>query len=196
MKVNIIEESGYSGALLGMALSYYDHITPLEEWWTEEKIVKADKRAKLLAHKDGGHNKLLEHITVQLYIQATRGFWQEFDTYRAGVSKQSASTMHTLKNRIVGYDDFEVGTSKCMVSAFNKCLLSYKSPKSPYYNDITRLKENLPEGWLQERVITTNYKVLRHIYSQRHDHRYKHWRTFCEYLLNNLQHPYFIKENL
>jgi hypothetical protein len=31
MKINIIEETGYSGALLGMALSYYDHITPLEE---------------------------------------------------------------------------------------------------------------------------------------------------------------------
>lgn len=194
MKVNIIEESGYSGALLGMALSYYDHITPLEEWWTEEKILKADKRAKLLAHKDGGHNKFLESINVQIFVQATRGFWQEFDTYRVGITKQSSSTMHTLDKRLVGYNDFEVGTSKCMVASFNKCLLSYKNPKSPYYRDITRLKENLPEGWLQERVISTNYKVLRHIYKQRFNHRYKHWLTLTDYLVDKLQHPYFIKE--
>ena len=196
MRIKIIEESGYEGALLGMALSYYDHITPIEEWWDEERKAKAAKRLKLLAHKDGGHNKALESITVQIYVQATRGFWQEFDTYRVGITKQSASTMHTLKNRLVGYYDFEEGISKCLVAAFNKCLLSYKSPKSKHYNDITRLKENLPEGWLQERVITTNYKVLRHIYAQRHDHRYKHWRTFCCYLLTNLKYPEFIKEEV
>ena len=196
MKIKILEETGYEFALLGMALSYYDHIDPIEEWWNEERKQKADKRAKLLAHKDLGHNKFLESMGVCLYVQATRGFWQEFDTYRVGVTKQSSSTMHKLSKRIVGYSDFEEGTSKCMISAFNKCLLSYKSPKSPYYNDITRLKENLPEGWLQERVVTTNYKVLRHIYGQRYDHRYKHWRTFCEFLLNNLEHPHFIKEQV
>jgi hypothetical protein len=100
--------------------------------------------------------------------------------------------MHTLSKRPVTIDDFEVGTSPLVINAFNYCLEEFKNPESEYYKDITRLKENLPEGWLQERVVCTNYKVLRHIYNQRYNHRYKHWRIFCQYLLDNLQFPEFI----
>lgn len=195
MNIKILEESGYSHALLGMALSYYDHIEDIDTWWNEERKEKASKRIKLLAHKDGGHGKSLESIQVWVYIKATRGFWAEMDTYRAGVTKQSASTMHTLSKRPVTVDDFEVGTSPLVINAFNYCLEEFKNPESPSYKDITRLKENLPEGWLQERVVCTNYKVLRHIYNQRKDHRYKHWRTFCQYLLDNLEFPEFIDES-
>lgn len=195
MDIKILREAGYPEALLGMSLSFYDHAIPLEEFWDEAKQVKAQNRAHTLAHKDGGHNKFIESIQVWVYIKATRGFWQEFDTYRAGVTKQSSSTMHTLSKRPVTVDDFEVGTSPLVINAFNYCLEEFKNPESEHYKDITRLKENLPEGWLQERVVCTNYKVLRHIYLQRNNHRYKHWRTFCQYLLDNLEFPEFIDES-
>ncbi len=192
MDISVLREAGQDEALLGMSLSFYDHQIPLEEFWNEDRFTRAVARANSLAHKDGGHNKFSESIVVWIYIKATRGFWQEFDTYRAGVTKQSASTMHTLSKRPVTIDDFEVGTSPLVINAFNYCLEEFKNPESEYYKDITRLKENLPEGWLQERVVCTNYKVLRHIYNQRYNHRYKHWRTFCQYLLDNLQFPEFI----
>lgn len=197
MDIKILREAGYSEALLGMSLSFYDHAIPLEEFWDEAKQVKAQNRAHTLAHKDGGHNKFIESIQVWIYIKATRGFWQEFDTYRAGVTKQSSSTMHTLSKREVTSADFEEGTSPTIITAFNQCLRDYKTDTwgTEYYKDITRLKENLPEGWLQERVVCTNYKVLRHIYLQRNNHRYKHWRTFCQYLLDNLEFPEFIDES-
>lgn len=195
MDIKILKEAGYPEAILGMSLSFYDHAIPLEEFWDETKQVRAMNRSDSLAHKDGGHNKFLESVVVWVYIKATRGFWAEMDTYRAGVTKQSASTMHTLSKRPVTVDDFEVGTSPLVINAFNYCLEEFKNPESPYYKDITRLKENLPEGWLQERVVCTNYKVLRHIYNQRKDHRYRHWRTFCQYLLDNLEFPEFIDEN-
>jgi hypothetical protein len=193
MKVTVMREAGYGEALLGLSLSFYDHKEPLMRWWCSEgKIARAQHRAELLAHKPGGHNKFLESMQVWVLVQATRGFWQEFDTYRAGVTKQSASTMHTLDKRPVTAKDFEIGTSPAIIAAFNECLKEYKDSESPFYKDITRLKDNLPEGWLQERLVCTNYKVLQHIASQRQKHRYKHWRTFLEELKQKLKFPEFL----
>ena len=110
MYVEKLKEAGYQEALLGMSLSYYDHAIPLKEFWTEEKIAKAAKQASVLAFKQGGHNKFLESMQVWLFVQATRGFWQEFDTYRVGMTKQSSSTMHTLDKRAVEQADFSPQT--------------------------------------------------------------------------------------
>ena len=192
MKIELLEESGYHNALLGMSLSYYDHKDPIGDWWNSEKFARAERRAKTLAHNQGGHNKFLESISVTLFIQASRSFWSEFDTYRVGTTKQSASTMHTLDKRLTDIGDYEVGTSYTTVDAFNFCLVQYKDPESEYYKDITRLKNNLPEGWLQERVVVTNYKVIQNIYNQRHNHRLKYWKQFCEFLIANIEHPEFI----
>lgn len=193
MNTKVFREAGYEEALLGMSLSFYDHAIPLEEFWTDEKFERAKHRATSLAHKGGGHNKFLESIQVWVYVQASRDFWSEYDTYRAGMTKQSSSTMHTLDKRPVVQEDFEDGTSRMSIRAFNYSLAAYKDPASPYFKDITRLKKNLPEGWLQERMICTNYKVLQHIYKQRHNHRLKQWRQHIEELIGQLQHPEYMK---
>jgi len=192
MKVIVLAEEGMSPARIGLSLSFYDHQEDLKTWWGVEKIEKANKRMQALAFRNGGHNKFLESLQVWVFIQATRGFWQEFDTYRVGITKQSASTMHTLDKREVTAADFEVGTSAVSIAAFNTCLMQYKDPESEYFKDITRLKENLPEGWLQERIVNTNYKVLQNMVAQREKHRYKHWRTFVEELKLQLKYSEFI----
>lgn len=195
MEIKVLNENGLDSALLGLSLSYYDHAEPLGTWWTQEKFDKAMKRAKILAHNQGGHNKFIESLTVEIYIQAARSFWSEFDTYRVGMTKQSSSTMHTLDKRYVTTDDFETGTAQFMVDGFNLCLQDYKNPDHIHYKDITILKDNLPEGWLQERVVVTNYKTLQNIYWQREKHRLRYWRQFNEECLKQLQFPEFIKQN-
>jgi hypothetical protein len=188
-----LKEAGWEQALLGMSLSYYDHTNDLKSWW-EIQLPKAIKRAEKLAHLGGnsGESKFLESIQVWLFIQGTRGFWQEFDTYRVGVTKQSASTMHTLSKRAVTTSDFSPNTHPGMVATFNARLLDYHNPEHPAYHDVTTLKDNLPEGWLQERVVCTNYKVLQHIYNQRHKHRYKYWPQMMADLIAQLDHPEYI----
>jgi hypothetical protein len=187
MRVSVLREAGYDEALLGMSLSYYDHAVPLEEWWNDEKRARAERRAASLAHKHGGHNKLLEHIQLWIYVQASRAFWSEADTYRAGISKQSASTMHTLSKRPTTETDYEVGTSRGVIDAFNQVLSS-----NP---DVTRLKMNLPEGWLQERIICLNYKCLQNIIAQRDGHRLKQWNFFIDSVLEQVQHPEFLVQS-
>jgi len=82
MRIQVLEESGLSHALLGLSLNKNQ---PLDNMLT-----LSDK----LASKDGGHNKFLESIAVWLDITAPRYWWSQLDTYRAGVTKQSESTMH------------------------------------------------------------------------------------------------------
>ena len=184
MKVEILEEAGYEWACMGMAYSYKDRKDDRDLWWAEHKE-KAINRAAKLADKDGGHNKFLESIQVWIDIEATRSFWQEMDTYRVGMTKQSESTMHTLNKRRPEVEDFEEYVLPTTVVQFQKVWDEYRT-------DIMRLKENMPEGFLQRRVVCCNYKVLRNILNQRGKHRYLWWRVFNDEIRNQIQHPELI----
>lgn len=189
MKIKILKEAGYEEAILGLSLSFYDHLEPLSTWWTKEKQVRARQRALALAFKGGGHNKFLESIQIWVYIQAPRCFWSEFDTYRVGMTKNSSSTMHTLDKRYVVPEDFSPNTSFSSIKAFNDCITMYKEVGNSYYKDITFLKDNLPEGWLQERQLCFNYMTLQNIIRQRENHRLKYWKQFCTEILSMVEYP-------
>ncbi len=182
--LQIRREAGFDDALLGMALSYYDGLEPIETWWNEERKSKALRRAGTLAFKQGGHNKFLESMQVWMLIKASRGFWQEFDTYRAGVTKQSASTMHTISKRLLTTDDFTGDTAFEVICFINKMI--------KVDSGVNEIKANLPEGFLQLRMVCTNYKTLQNIVFQRRKHRLKEWRTFCSELQCQLMYPGFI----
>lgn len=171
MKVDVLYEAGYFEALLGLSLSY------------EQPLEKMVTVAAKLAHKDCGHNKFLESIAVWLDITAARYWWQQFDTYRVGVSKQSGSTMHTVLHRALTQDDFEQPIAQQILVRLNE-LISGK-----YFELV---KNELPEGFLQRRIVCTNYKVLRHIITQRESHRLKEWHTFCDAVRAQIEYPGFL----
>jgi len=185
MQVKILEEHGYDAALRGMAYSFKDRAEDPDTWW-EAKKDRAEQRAPLLAPKEGGHNKFLESIMVWMDVEASRAFWSEFDTYRVGMTKQSESTMHTLAKRKPEMWDFEEGTDWRIVSIYRDMWESMR-------HDINALKMNLPEGFLQRRIVCTNYKVLRNIIAQREGHRLKWWGVFIDEIRNQVQHPEFLK---
>ena len=184
MFVKVLEEHGLESALRGMAYSFRIRDDNVEDWW-ETKKERAYQRAAKLAHMDGGHNKFLESVQLWIDIDACRGFWSQMDTYRSGVTKQSDSTMHTLAKRPPVESDFEEGTDQRVIDLF-KVLWEEKQ------KDIVTLKDNLPEGYLQRRVVCTNYKTLRNIIAQRKNHRLKYWQTFCEKVLKQVEHPEFL----
>lgn len=184
MQVTVLSEHGYEEALRGMAYSYHDRNIPVNEWWGSQ-YAKSQRRAEKLANMGGGHNKFLESMTVYIDIEATRAFWSEFDTYRVGTTKQSESTMHTLSKRAPQYTDFEEGTPTYMIDAFIAMWYKHK-------DDVTTLKQCLPEGWLQRRLVVTNYKVLKNIVEQRRGHRYKWWDVFIKEVLDQLKYKEFV----
>ena len=181
MQVKVLREAGYEESLRGMAYSYKDRSADPDEWW-QGQFEKAQKRAVKLAPMEGGHNKFLESIQVWVDVEASRAWWSEADTYRVGTTKQSESTMHTLSKRPPTYADFEEGTLQTTIEAFQQAWEISKG-------DINVLKMNLPEGFLQRRIICTNYKVLKNIIAQRRGHRLKWWGVFIDNLLSQLEHP-------
>ena len=169
MEIIKLEERGLSSALLGLSLSYNcpeDH----------DMIRVANK----LFNKEGGHNVFLEQIQVWLDIDAPRYWWQQFDRYRVGTTRQSESTMHTLTKRPLTQMDFENHIPEEWLEQLN-ALIALK--------DWQTCKELLPESFLQRRIVTVNYKSLRNMVKQRQEHRLPEWQFFCKKILELIEHP-------
>jgi len=170
-----IDEYGYDNALSGLRLNY-----SLDD---DYDIYKTSKK---LAKLDDGHNKFLESICVWMLIRASRDFWVEFDTYRVGVTKQSESTMHTITTRPLVSMDFDAHVNYATILNLNQQINIYQQTrdKSEKAKLFKRIKKNLPEGFIQKRMICTNYKSLRNIIKQRLNHRLSEWKRFCEGMKN------------
>ena len=173
-------------ALFGVGLSYgltsdIKEVPALED--NHELYDRLMRIARGLAHKPGGgHNKFLETITLTLDMRAPRYWWQEFDTYRVGVTKQSESTMHTIMAREFRPSDFGHGVQANTLRMLNLT-------RSVYINEgnekekqrlFLSLKNDLPEGYLQRRIVCLNAKALQNMYTQRRAHRLPEWHQFFD----------------
>ena len=171
MQVRVLEEAGHRWAMLGLSLSY------------NQPIEKMPAVAAKLLPKGDSHVKFLESIVVWLDVTAPRYWWQQFDTYRVGVTKQSESTMHTLLKRPLAQGDFERPIPETTLHLLNDLIAKKR---------FDEVKTLLPEGFLQRRVVRANYKTLRHIVGQRHDHCLPEWQAFIQEVLAQVEHPAYL----
>lgn len=172
MEVKILRESGWEEAMFGLSLSY------------NQPVEKMPGVARKLLPRGGSHIKFLESVVVWLDITAPRYWWQQFDTYRVGMTKQSGSTMHTLMVRPLTQEDFEEEIPPAVLDAVNDAIAA---------RDFRLAKVILPESFLQQRQLCTNYKELRHIVGQRHNHRLPEWQVFVKEVLRQAERPFYLK---
>jgi hypothetical protein len=198
MTVNILGEHGKEYAYYGMSLSYglvdnyndfrsklvVDDIKTGKTLW--DRLIGVSDR---LFNRDNGENKFLESMAVWIEIDAPRYWWQEFDTYRVGMSKQSESTMHTISKRLLTQDDFVEDVDQESLDVVNRYIVKFQNALNPIakYVYFRKIKINLPEGFLQRRVVTTNYKTLRHIVDQRNKHRLIEWHLFIHEICGQIE---------
>ncbi len=194
MQVTIRLEAGYDMALYGMSLSFKDRAIPPEDWWDMNPLsarfipgasvrkYKISERAKQNANLGLGHNKFRRQIMLWVDIEAPRFWWSEFDTYKVGTVAQSESTMHTLKKRDITEADFENG---CVPISFD--IKKFNSIREALSIEV--LKAELPESYLQRRLVTLNYEVLSCMITQRKKHRLSHWPYFIEEIYRQAQYP-------
>jgi hypothetical protein len=175
MQISILKESGFEESMLGLSLSY------------NQPRDKMDGVSRKLYNKGGGHNKFLETMIVWLDITAARYWWQQFDTYRIGITKQSESTMHTILKKTLSQENFEGGIFPETVARLNR-LVGEK--------DFAQLKRELPESFLQRRILCTNYQTLRRMIEQRKGHKLEEWKIFCRFLKQNLRHQEYLEDIL
>jgi hypothetical protein len=185
MNVVVTGEEGYEEALLGLGFSKgLTSPHTLESFMQNtELFTRMDKVAFRMVKLGGSHAKFLESIVVWLDIQAPRCWWQHFDTYRVGVTKQSESTMNTIMKQELTQRDFVCDIPDDILYELN-WLIRQK--------DFDGVKYALPEGFLQRRIVCTNYKALARIYGQRKKHRLKDWDQFFSQLSLQLAHWHFV----
>lgn len=171
----LFREEGFRAAMFGLALN------------KNQKIEDMPILAKKLSQMDGGHNKFLESMYVWFCVRLPRYIWQEFDTYRVGMTKQSESTVHTImKTSVVKEDFYQQDITEGYLQILNNCI---------HKKNYLKLKNKLPESFFQRRQLCTNYKTLRNIYKQRKTHKHEAWRDLCSFLINNLSHKEYIDGN-
>lgn len=192
MEVKLIHCTGFEPAMIGAMLSYgktslfdFKLLADNNEIRPEIKE-RFEPLSNTLVSSGAGHDKFLEQIQYWVAIRAPLRFWKQFDTYRVGCSKSSESTMHLAWKGGVDSDDFEEPELIFpeTLKRLNETIEQYRNEK-----DNTKKKElfniitlNLPDGYLQTRMVNTNAKSLRNMYFQRKDHKLGEWNYFCDAL--------------
>jgi len=192
MKIQLLDYAGILPAMTAMR-------NPMNSWDRNDtqidfkemriKVGSADKGLSEKLQKAGPeHAKHLRMIMVWADINAPRYWWNEFDTYRAGVEKVSCSTMHKLMSRELTTDDFETDAkhSYALLSAvheINVRIGRYHSEEDPeakkaIWREIIQI---LPQSYIQKRTAMMSYAALRNIYRQREGHKLKEWQEFREW---------------
>ena len=157
-----------------------------------------ERRARTLAQTPigSGHDNFMCGIVVNFSIIAPRYFFAEFQRYHHAEIVSSTSTMHKLRaiveeaSRMLDRGDLEL-YDKYISSHF--CVVTEPRVICEFFNfamkwlkdgaeDMDVLKANLPEGWYQKARISTNYRQLKTIYSQRRSHRLGEWQFFCDWI--------------
>ena len=183
MKIVKLNEYGYEEAALGFSLSYNSTIER-----TKEILPK-------FAFGVPGENNFLEFIETWWDITAPRFWWQEFDRYRVGTSRLSESTMHTITKRKLSVADFEYLMDNDIVESLNNDIQMYQECSGENKKQFfLTIKNKLPEGFLQRRIIKINYKSLKNILEQRWNHKLPQWRYFCETVIGNVNHPELLEK--
>ena len=180
MKVTVIEESSIYPALFGIGLSY--GITSGKDFKAfscqdKERLLGVSQK---LAGKGCGHDKFLRQIHVVLDVDAPAYWWPECDQYKVATVTQSESKMHTLLRQPITQDRFEAPISPATLERLESLRQE---------GNFRALLNELPHGWLQRRILSCNYAVLRNIIQQRRAHKLREWEVFIDAVLCGVQWP-------
>lgn len=125
-----------------------------------------------------GHDNFLNGIVVQFDLRFTVKAWTEEERYHFIDFVSSQSTMHKitsfdLDSSYIKYVDRRmIDIMKELVDAYNE---------NPCIDNFLTVVYSNPVGFQLTARMTTNYRQLKTIYSQRKTHRLPEWRSFCEF---------------
>ena len=98
------------------------------------------------------------------------------------------STMHRIVN--MNLDKYcNKYVSENIKSILRAYILEYK--ENPTEENFRKVIYNIPSGFEYTARLTTNYRQLKTIYSQRKNHRLPDWKMFCEWI-ETLPHSEYI----
>ncbi len=129
--------------------------------------------------KGEGHDQFLTGIRVAFDLTFSNKAWVELERYRFIEFVSSQSTMHRIskfdiKNQCNEYVDDNI------INIVNQLKDKYLQTNNK--EDYLKLLYNIPSGFQLTARLTTNYRALKTVYSQRKNHRLPEWKEFCEFI--------------
>lgn len=145
------------------------------------------------------HHQFLTGIRVNFDLCFTNKAWVEAERYRFLEFVSSQSTMHRitkfdLDQQYIEYVDKRIiDIMREKVNDYNNLISRIEALGPEDENLRNQLQEEAkrryleilysnPVGFRLTARMTTNYRCLRNIYKQRHDHRLPEWRAFCDWI--------------
>lgn len=157
---------------------------------TEQCTDEITDRTRSLAarEKGSGHDQFLTGIIVQFDLTLSIKAWVEAERYHWLDFVSSQSTMHRvamldIDKQCNGY------VTENTKRELQRLKDAYNADKTP--ENYLRVLYNVPAGFTLTARMTTNYRQLKTIYSQRKNHRLPEWRGFCKWI-ETLPHAEFI----
>lgn len=169
---------------------------------TNQVTSELTKGIKALAQSAHGaaHDQWLTGVVVQFDLTFSNKGWVEAERYHFLDFVSSQSTMHRItkfdldkayneyvdkrivdimKEKVRDYNDYCVSLETSLIPQSQEVLEMFEKEKKRKYLGI--LYSN-PAGFEITAGMTTNYRQLKTIYSQRKNHRLPEWREFCKWI--------------
>lgn len=129
--------------------------------------------------KGEGHDNFLNGIIVQFDLTFTIKAWTEEERYHFIDFISSQSTMHRIakfdvEKQVISY------VTQNTINEVNRLKNIYN--ENPTDENYLTLLYNVPVGFKLTAGMTTNYRQLKTIYSQRKTHRLPEWKEFCAWI--------------
>lgn len=189
----VVDDRYIDNAIIGIRHSFDSESKSDSIIDDDELLVIGDADRKLamkLAKAGPSHRKFLRQIPVSVDITTSLEQWKQIDTYKVGTTANSTSTMHTIHKKPIELSMFDTESmssqgiyflEKVIIPELNEIRLEYlashEKDKELWY-DLIGL---LPESWMQTRMWTANYEVIKTICDQRKCHRLKMWQDFIQW---------------
>lgn len=165
-----------------------------EDFWHEEKDIKRGiNLSKATLTGNQAHDQFLTGIRVSFDLRFSNKAWVEAERYRFLEFVSSQSTMHRItkfeiRNQYNKYVDpriIDIMAEK--VAGYNDLLSRRPDDVNQAYAEMLAEKYleilySNPAGFELAARMTTNYRCLKNIYKQRHDHRLPEWKELCEWI--------------
>lgn len=141
------------------------------------------KRAVSLASRESseGHDNFLSGILVSFDLTCTVKMWTEFERYHFAQIVSSQSTMHRLAKMTLD-TAFTPYTDPVIVNRLK--VLQKRYNEEPNNQNYLMLLYSCPTGLELTARVTTNYRQLKTMIKQRHNHKLPEWRQFCDEIVH------------
>ena len=162
-------------------------------------IARVRNLSKATLKGNQAHDQCLSGIRVAFDLTCSNKMWVEAERYRFLTFVSSQSTMHRitkfdLNNQYNKYVDFRIiEIMKEKIAEYNAWAEEPERTMNDLFINETQYKKRLQEIYLEilysnpagfelTARMSTNYRCLKNIYTQRKDHRLPEWREFCTWI--------------